>query len=175
MDHLIIEGFIGSGKGAVAKSVAKQLGLARIDVDQKVAEKLKMSSGEIYDRFGEAYYRAMETVVLDELKSLDSRAVIILGSGVAMMPQNAPYLKELGRVYYIKMKQGTLLERMRDDKRHAWIRGEHWEDQVVRLYKEREPAYRKVANVVIDAEGKTVDQIADEITADAFRTEHDED
>ena len=115
MDHLIIEGFIGSGKGAVAKSVAKQLGLPRIDIDHKVAEKLKMSSGEIYDRFGEAYYRAMETVVLDELKSTDSRAVIILGSGVAMMPQNAPYLKELGRVYYIKMKQGTLLERMRDD------------------------------------------------------------
>ena len=171
MDHLILEGFIGSGKGAVAKFVAKELGLPRLDVDQLVAGKLKMTSGEIYDRFGEVYYRTMETVVLDELKTLPGRSVIVLGSGVAMMPQNAAYLKELGRVYYIKLKQNELLDRMRDDKRHAWIQGERWEDQVVRLYKEREPAYRKTADVVIDAEGKSVEDIAHEIIDDAFRTE----
>ena len=113
----------------------------------------------------------VQTVVLDELKTLPGRSVIVLGSGVAMMPQNAAYLKELGRVYYIKLKQNELLDRMRDDKRHAWIQGERWEDQVVRLYKEREPAYRKTADVVIDAEGKSVEDIAHEIIDDAFRTE----
>lgn len=166
MNHIIIEGFIGSGKGAVAKIVASRLGISRVDVDRCVAQKLKMTNGEIYDRFGEPYYRAMETLVLDELTGISTRHVIILGSGVAMMPQNASYLKSLGRVYYIRMRQSTLLERIRDDQRHAWLRGEEKDDKIARLYKEREPAYRKTADVIIPAEGKSVEEIAEAIIED---------
>ena len=52
MDHIIIEGFIGSGKGAVARGVGKKLELPVVDVDRRVADRLKMTTAEIYDRFG---------------------------------------------------------------------------------------------------------------------------
>ena len=44
MDNLIIEGFIGSGKGAVARAIAKKLSLPCIDIDKKVSERLRMTT-----------------------------------------------------------------------------------------------------------------------------------
>jgi shikimate kinase len=48
-----------------------------------------MRTTEVYDRFGDAYYRAMETMILIELQSREERSVIVLGSGLALMPKNA--------------------------------------------------------------------------------------
>ena len=163
MKNLIVEGFIGSGKGAVAKAAAKKLKLQVVDVDRRISDRLKMTTAEIYDRFGEPYYRAMETIVLNELLSLKKEHVIVLGSGVAMMPQNEPYLKELGTVYYIKLKHQTIVNNMKASEKHGWIRSEAWDEQVAKLYKEREPAYSKVADSVIKADGMSVEEIADEI------------
>ncbi|MDO5702216.1 MAG: shikimate kinase [Lachnospiraceae bacterium] len=165
MNHLIIEGFIGSGKGRVGKLVGKKLDLPVIDVDRLVSEKVRMSTAEIYDRLGEPYYRALETIALGELVQMPQRSVIILGSGVAMMPQNAAYLKQLGRVYYIRMEIKSVIAAMKASKKHSWIRPDSWEDQVTKLYKEREPAYGKVADVVIAGDGKTAEEIAGEILA----------
>ena len=169
MDNLIIEGFIGSGKGAVARAIAKKLSLPCIDIDKKVSERLRMTTPEIYDRFGVPYYRAMETLILDELTRDEKRHVIVLGSGLATMPQNAPYLKQLGRVYYLKMKEAGLLAHMRRSQKHAWSRSETWDEQVEKLLKEREPWYRKTADVTIDANDKSADAVADEIIADQER------
>jgi len=171
MDHIIIEGFIGSGKGAVARAVGKKRKLPVVDVDRRIADRLKMTTAEIYDRFGEPYYRAMENIVLSEMTDSKKRSVIVLGSGVAMMPQNQACLKELGCVYYIKLKQQTIIDHMKKSEKHGWIRSENWDEQVCRLYKEREPAYKKTADVVISADGKTAEEIAEQIAAmDAERT-----
>ena len=144
MNNLIIEGFIGSGKGSVARITGKKLKLPVVDIDRLISEKVKMTTADA---------------------SLDERCVIVLGSGVAMMPQNKEYLEKLGTVYYIKLKQQTILSNMKESKKHNWIRTENWDEQVAKLYKEREPAYRKTADVVISADGKTPEQIADEIIA----------
>lgn len=167
MKHLIIEGFIGSGKGAVGRMVAKKLNRQLVDIDKCVANRLKMSTAEIYDQLGEPYYRAMESIILSEQLSLEDPSVIVLGSGVALIQKNREYLKELGCVYYIRLKQQAVLGNMRTSKKHDWIRNEAWDDQVLKLYKEREPAYRKTADVVIAGDGKSVEEIADEIIAHA--------
>lgn len=168
MNNLIIEGFIGSGKGTIARATAKKMGLTVVDLDRRIADRLKMNTAEIYRKFGEPYYRAMETLILSEVANTKKRSVIVLGSGVAMMPQNREYLKKLGTVYYIKLSKSNILANMRSSKRHAWIGDEDvWEEGVGNIYKEREPAYRKTADVVIDAKGKSVDEIAEEIVADA--------
>ncbi len=165
----MIEGFMGSGKTAVAKSVAKKAGLPLIDVGKIVVKRMNMSSGDIYDRFGEVYYRAMETFVLQELSKDESfeRSVIILSSAIPSIPQNLEFTKKLGKVYYLKAKKATIIKRLNESEKHKWIREEEGDitDRVTKLLKEREPGYKKAADVTVDVEGKTADQIADEILA----------
>ena len=75
MDYLIIEGFMGSGKGNIAKLVSKKLGLTVVDIDRRISDRLKMNTAEIYNHFGEAYYRAMETLILTYLAHTNNRSV----------------------------------------------------------------------------------------------------
>ncbi|MEE3419819.1 MAG: shikimate kinase [Lachnospiraceae bacterium] len=165
MEHLIIEGFMGSGKGAVAKLLGKGLNVPVVDVDKLVAERLNMTSADIYDRFGEIFYRAEETIVLMELAGDKKQSIIVLGSGVAMMPQNQEILKKLGTVVYIELSESAILKKMRGSRKHDWIKAEDWDERVLKLYKEREPAYRKTADIVIHADGKKVDEVASAILA----------
>jgi shikimate kinase len=163
MKNLIIEGFIGSGKGAVGRLLGKTRNMEFIDLDKKVSEKMNMTSAEIYDKFGEVYYRAMETFVLSNLAKTAENSVIVLGSGVAMMPQNAPYLKQLGTVIYLKLHEDQILKNMKKSHRHQWIQSEGWDEHVKNIYKEREPAYRKTADITIDGNQKTTKEMVEAI------------
>ena len=156
MDNIILEGFMGSGKSAVAKALSKRLELPLVDVDKMIEAKLKMRTTEVYDRFGDAYYRAMETMILIELQSGVERSVIVLGSGLALMPKNAEYLK---------VKLDTVVAKLAKQEKHAWLRAGDLEERVSKMMKEREPAYRRIANVTVEVDGKTVDQICNEIIA----------
>lgn len=165
MNHIIIEGFIGSGKGAVGRALGRKMGMSVIDLDKRVSARMKMTVADIYQRFGEVYYRAMETLVLKEM-SEDAKAapcIIVLGSGAAVMPQNSQYLKKLGRVYYLRMRPDTLWKNMKKSKKHGWIQKDTWDEQVERLYQEREPSYATVADEIIDADGLSSEEIAGRI------------
>ena len=166
MNHIILEGFMGSGKSAVAKALAKEMNLPLIDIDKQVESRLKMRTTEVYDRFGDVYYRAMETLILDELQSVEERSVIVLGSGLALMPQNAPYLKKLGKVYYLKVSKQLVVERLSKGEKHSWLRAGDFEEHVSRMLKEREPAYKKVADYTIKVDGKKTAEIVQEIVED---------
>lgn len=163
MEHIILEGFMGSGKSAVAKTIAREMELPLIDIDKQVEARLKMRTTEVYERFGDAYYRAVETLILNELLSVREKSVIVLGSGLALMPQNASYLKKLGRVYYLKVSRQLVIERLSKGEKHSWLRSGDFEDHVTRMLKEREPAYRKVADFTIAVDGKKTAEIVREI------------
>lgn len=165
MNHIIIEGFMGSGKSVVSKKLAKEMNLPLIDIDQKVAKNMKMTSSDIYDRFGEPYYRAMETFILVGLKDVQERSVIIIGSGLALMPQNEKYLKELGKVYFLQAKQEVIQERLSKGKKHDWLKEGDLEEKISKMLKERDPAYKRVADHLIDTDGKTASAIVTEIMA----------
>lgn len=165
MNHIIIEGFISSGKGAAGKCTAKKMGLPFVDLDRVVAERMKMSTSEIYDRFGEVYYRAMESLILQELAESKDRTVIVLGSGAAMQPANAERLKGMGRVYYLRQSPKALLAKIKSSEKHKWIMKSDWETRVLKLYKEREPSYTETASEILDVDGLTPEQVADKIIA----------
>ena len=69
MNHVVIIGFMGSGKTRVGKQLSKDLGLQFVDLDKLITKKMNLSAREIFEKFGEAYYRALETVAL---KAADS-------------------------------------------------------------------------------------------------------
>ena len=79
------------------------------------------------------------------------------------MPQNAPYLKKLGKVYYLKVSKQLVVERLSKGEKHSWLRAGDFEEHVSRMLKEREPAYKKVADYTIKVDGKKTTEIVQEI------------
>lgn len=166
MNHIIIEGFMGSGKGSISKRVASELSLPIIDVDKKISDRMKMSPAEIYDRFGDVFYRATETFVLSELKNTEERSVIIIGSGLPTVPQSAAILKELGTVYYLKTDMSMIISRLDRGKKKDWLEeNADLRERVKKLLEEREPSYLAAADIVIEAKKRTVTDIVAEIVS----------
>ncbi len=170
MDHIIIEGFMGSGKGSVGKKLAAMLGVPLVDTDKMIMDRMKSSPAEIYDRFGDIYYRALETYMLGKLAQRKDRCVIIVGSGLPLMPQNKDYLQELGKVYYLQADAASITARLEKNKKKDWLdENDDLKERVKSLLKEREPGYLSAADVIVNAAKRTVADVVDEILADVNR------
>ena len=78
MNHIVIIGFMGSGKTRVGKRLAKDFDIPFVDIDRVVTKKMNLSSKEIFDRFGEPFYRALETTAVKALIEDPEQKVISL-------------------------------------------------------------------------------------------------
>ena len=147
MNHIVIIGFMGSGKTRVGKRLAKDFDIPFVDIDRVVTKKMNLSSKEIFDRFGEPFYRALETTAVKALIEDPEQKVISLGSGLPMQEQNEKYIKKLGTVVYLKGSYETLNKRLENSSSNPLIEGADKADKIKKLLKQRDPVYAKFADV----------------------------
>ena len=141
MNHVVIIGFMGSGKTRAGKQLSKDLGLQFVDLDKLITKKMNLSAREIFEKFGEPYYRALETVALKQLIQDSERKVISLGAGVPLQEQRT--------VVYLKGSLTTLKKRLADSKKDPMLDGEDRDDKIKKLLKQRDPVYQKFADIQV--------------------------
>ncbi len=162
MNHIIIIGFMGSGKTRVGKRLAKDLELPFIDVDRLITKQFNMSVKEIFERFGEPFYRALETLTIKNLIEDKERKVISLGAGLPAQEQNQQYLKQLGTIIYLKGSFAVLKKRL-EGSNNPLIDGEDQEDKIKKLLKQRDPIYAKFADIQVVTGVKPFEDLIEEI------------
>ena len=163
MNHIVVIGFMGSGKTRVGKRLAKDLHLPFVDLDKAVTTKVKMSVSEIYKRFGEPFYRAMETFAVKELMEEPHQTVISLGAGFPAQEQNQEYMKNLGTVIYLKASPEVILERLEATGDERLKNGEISEEKIRKMLQCRAPVYEKQADIVAVTGDKPFDGLIAEI------------
>ena len=144
-----VYGFMGSGKTRVGKQLSKDLGLPFVDLEKIITKRMNLSAREIFERFGEPYYRALETLALKQLIQDSERKVISLGAGLPLQEQNEKYLRELGTVVYLKGSLATLKKRLEGSKKDPMLDGEDRDDKIKKLLKQRDPVYQKFADIQV--------------------------
>lgn len=161
---LILEGFMGSGKSAVGSMLALRLGLPFIDTDSEIEKRQSSSIADIFDRFGEEAFRQMETSMLQGLLLADTEAVISLGGGTPVRRANAPVIKSLGRVVYLRASAETLLKRLENGvEQRPMLRGYDLNERVRGLLESREERYLELADIVITIADEDIPEICDRI------------
>ena len=114
-DNIILIGFMGCGKSSVGIRLSYRLRRTIIDTDQWIEQKQKKTVSEIFEESGEEAFRCMETECLRELIKTARRQIISAGGGLPMRKENHALLKELGRVFYLKVTPETVYERVKND------------------------------------------------------------
>lgn len=163
MNHIVIIGFMGSGKTRVGKRLGQDLGLPFIDVDRVIMKKMNLSVSEIFQRFGEPFYRALETLVVKELIVDKERKVVSLGSGLPIQEQNQKYLKQLGTIVYLKGSLETLKKRLEAGNSNPLLEGEDREEKIKKLLKQRDPVYSQYADIEVVTGEKPFEDLIKEI------------
>ena len=92
MKNLFLIGFMGCGKSTIADTLEKKWNFDRIEMDQELVRQAGMPIPQIFEKYGEAYFRQMETDFLRSLAAGENQ-VISCGGGVAMNEENVEEMK----------------------------------------------------------------------------------
>lgn len=162
-DNVILIGFMGCGKTSVGIRLSYSLKRTIIDTDKWIEKKQNMTVSEIFAKEGEQAFRQMETDCIKELINTADGQIISTGGGLPIREENHGLLKELGRVYYLKVTPEAVYERLKDDTTRPLLQGADPKAQIEELLLKRAPLYEKCADVIIEVSGKSFDEIIAEI------------
>lgn len=166
--NLILIGYRATGKTTLARRLAGRLGWSLIDADVEIERRAGKSIARIFAEGGEPAFRQIEAEVIADLCRQD-RLVLAAGGGAPLRPENRQALRQCGRVVWLTASPATILARMSADAttvaRRPSLTGRDPLDEILQLLDRREPIYRESAHLVVDTEGKTPEQLTDEILA----------
>jgi len=161
MKNIVLTGFMGTGKTAVGKELARLLDMRLIDVDTEIEVARDMSINEIFEKFGEPVFREIETDMIKKI-SRNKQVIISTGGGAVLKQENMEALRETGIIVCLMALPETILRRTRSTDDRPLLRVENPLEKIRELLDFRKPYYEK-ADIVIPTEGKTPLQIAEEI------------
>ena len=99
--NIAIIGMPGSGKTTIGKEVAKISNKKFVDVDELIEEENKISIPQIFEKYGEAYFRKLESNMIERM-SKSTNTVIATGGGCVLDINNYNHLKQSSIIFYIK-------------------------------------------------------------------------
>lgn len=161
--NIVLIGFMGVGKGTVARALAAQSGMFALDCDDMIESYANKKIGQIFKEQGEQSFRKMEEGLAKFLEKSVRCAVISTGGGFYTVKN----LNKIGTVVYLKSSFEGIVERLKNsenaEKKFAKRPLLADLQKAAALHAKRDGAYEKKADIVIDVENKSVKKIVKEI------------
>ncbi len=167
--RVFLTGFSGTGKSAVASLLADALGWRALDTDKLIIEEAARSIPEIFEQDGEPRFRELEQEAVRHVASQED-VVVATGGGAIAGEENRRAMAEDGLVICLEASPQTILDRLagaEDVSERPLLAGPDPLARVVELKAQRQPLYA-LADMVVDTEGQTPQQVADTVL-DAVR------
>lgn len=164
MKHIVLIGFMGSGKSTMGKLVANKLGWTFVDTDHYIEKKEGRTISAIFTDDGEDYFRSLETEVLKELLESEEKKVLALGGGTPLREENRALLKDAGYVIFLKVTPKEAYERLKDDTERPLLQVPNPQEKIKELLDFRNPIYESAADYVLLEENKTLDDVFYELS-----------
>ena len=160
--NIFLIGFMGSGKSTVARCLQQMLGAEVIEMDALIAKQQKMAITEIFDKFGEGYFRDLETNLLLDIQKKKG-VVVSCGGGVVIRPENIEAMKKSGTVVLLSASPETVYRRVKDSKDRPVLNGHMNVEYIAGLQEKRRAMYEAAADLTIVTDDKDIETICGEI------------
>lgn len=113
MTHLILAGFMGTGKSTVGRLLASRLGCPFIDCDEEIEAVAAKKIPQIFAESGEEAFRALESRVLRSLLRREEFSVLALGGGTLSSGENLELVKRAGPVICLSADPLAIYQRVK--------------------------------------------------------------
>ncbi len=162
-NNIILIGFMGVGKGTVARALVKKSNMFAIDTDDLIESMENRKIKKIFDVEGEPYFRALEKKAALWLEKSVKDTIISTGGGFYKQEN----INKIGKVVYLKSSFQGILDRINAApnaanklKKRPLLQNM---EEAIKLYDLRAKEYEKVAKIVVDVENKDIKDIVKEI------------
>lgn len=160
--NIVLIGFMGAGKSTISDYLKTVFAMDIIEMDQIIAERAGMSISDIFETYGEQYFRDCETNLLIEMQSR-TNVVISCGGGTPMRECNVVEMKKNGRVVLLTAKPETILDRVKDSHDRPLIENNKTVSFIADLMSKRREKYEAAADIIIETDGKSELEICEEL------------
>ena len=152
--NMVLVGFMGCGKTAVGKSLAKLTGRRFADIDRIIGRKAGMSIASIFRKMGETRFRNMEHREVRALSRMHDR-VVAVGGGAAVFTRNRSWLRKAGVVIYLRVPVPVLVGRLAGSSGRPLIASARGDRRALaslvrKLLGKREGSYLASAHLTVD-------------------------
>jgi shikimate kinase len=159
MKNIILIGMPGAGKSTIGVILAKVLGYHFIDSDILIQEQEKRLLKDIIEKKGLKGFLEIESQVNCDINT--DQSVIATGGSIVYSEEAMRHLSNIGTIVYIKLSLENIKNRLGDMKQRGVALKE---GQILDgLYEERCPLYEKYADIIVDSNGKTIEELLDMI------------
>ena len=152
---------MGCGKTTVAEVFSKTYGFKKIDTDELIVSRYG-EINEIFEKFGEEYFRNLESEVTSKIAKNIDNAVISVGGGLVLRHENVSALKTNGKLFYLRTRAQTIIRRLDGNSDRPLLK-DGLEERVNSILSSRSEVYEKVADIIIDTDDLTPQEIAKKI------------
>ena len=156
-------GFMGVGKTAVGKVLAKKLGKQFIELDYLIAQKAGKPIPEIFQQDGEVAFRELEIEIAKEVAK-NKNQIIACGGGIVLNKINIDRLKRDSIIVYLTASPGVILKRVSNgDEERPVLKASNKALKIREVLRFRKPFYERAADIKVDTSGVDIDSVAGEI------------
>jgi shikimate kinase/3-dehydroquinate synthase len=160
--NLILTGFMGTGKTAAGREIARRLGRPFVDMDAEIEARTGRSVSEIFAGEGEVTFRRLEAALCRELAGRQG-LVVATGGGALLPADNREILAASGPVVCLQASPDEILRRLEGSAERPLLAADAAQE-IVRLLAQRAAAYGAVP-LQVDTTGLSVEEAADRILA----------
>ncbi len=160
--NIFLTGFMGTGKSTIAEEISRQTKMAQMEMDEEIVKREGMSINDIFEKYGEAYFRDLESNLLIELES-KAGMVVSCGGGVVMRRENVEHMRKSGGIILLTASAETIYRRVRNSKDRPILNDHMNVEFISGLMEKRREAYEAAADFIVETDGKTVLQICEKI------------
>ena len=139
---LVLVGLMGAGKSSVGKRLSEYLNVGFIDSDQEIEKAAGMNIVEIFEKFGEQYFRAGERKVINRL-ILHEPQVLSTGGGAFISKEIREVVKIHGFSIWLKADLETLWPRISGKGNRPLLKNNYPKKELENLIIQRNPVYKK--------------------------------
>jgi shikimate kinase len=155
--NLYLVGFMGVGKSAFGRKVARELGLRFIDSDRQIESEQGKKIPEIFAEKGESHFRNLERQFIENGHP-EMGCVVSCGGGLVVEPGMKELLKQKGVVICLFASAESIIERTSRNKKRPLLNVDDPAAKVRELLKEREPIYMD-SGACISTEDRTISEV----------------
>lgn len=159
-------GYRGCGKSSVGRLLAERLGWSCADADEEIERDSNRSIRQIFTEQGELAFRDLEEKTIARLLEREE-LILAAGGGAVLRESTRQRMKAAGPVIWLTASPETLLERIGNDastgQRRPDLTSQGGLAEIRTLLEQRTPLYRSTADMQIDTEGLSLEEIADRL------------
>jgi shikimate kinase len=167
---IFLVGMMGAGKTSLGRRLAARLEVPFRDADHEIEVAAGLSVSEIFEKYGEPYFRDGERRVIARLLS-EPPHIMATGGGAYMDPETRAAMKTGALTIWLKAPVEFLVARVKKRDTRPLLRGGDVREKIEKLLQTREPVYAEAditLNCDTDSQANAVEMIVDALTQRGF-------